>query len=143
MHHKKNNNIHSTDNHDNPQHQKPNYPSRPAPQKYGKSVLTRIRERFKEKPVTPEELKELKMKAQKETYKTQIARAKNARPSRLDSIIGSGKSSGRRTSSDPLGGGSWLLGSSEEPSLSFITGVDNRKSRTKEPTIGKGLTDLF
>ena len=136
------------------------YPTGPAPQKMGKSVLSRIRERFQEKPATKEEVAQLGLNAKRETYKTQIQRAKSARPSRLDGILGGGGSrepSYRRSSrmapqdnSFLFGGGQsqggGFLGPSEGPSLSFITGVEpqRRGSRKRqEPEFGRGLSDLF
>jgi len=137
------------------------YPTGPAPQKMGKSVLSRIRERFQEKPATKEEVAQLGLNAKRETYKTQIQRAKSQRPSRLDSILGGGggqrEPSYRRSSrmapqdnSFLFGGGqsqgNGFLGSSEGPSLSFITGVEPQRkgSRRKQDSgFGQGLSDLF
>ena len=153
-----NQNKHSTANHGNSQHQKNNYPTSPAPQSGPKrSVLSRLRERFQEKPATAEEVKQLGLNAKREVYKTAIHKAKAARPGRLDSILGGGggggQSSGRRSSrsnqgSDLFGGsnsGSWLMGPSQGPSLNFITGAEEKKGRGRkeESGLGKGLTDLF
>lgn len=124
-----------------------------------KNVLARLRERFKEKPATPEEVRQLGLNAKRETFKTQIKRAKEARGSRF-SGFGSGgssrQSSYRRSSKYSNDSQSWLFSSggagnflSEEktPSLSFITGQDDsprgrRKSESSGIT-GKGLSDLF
>ena len=142
MHHK--NFKNSTANHNNPAHHKPDFPSHPAPESAPRrSFLTKFRERFQEKPATPEEVKQLRLNAQREVAKTQIQRAKQARPSRLDNIMGGGggaRQAGRRQQDQ---GGSWLLGpqpkssgggfldSSSSPNFSFITGVEPQKSRGK------------
>ena len=129
----------------------------PGPQRPPKrSVLSRITGKFKEKPATSEEVAQLKLQAQRETYKTAIHKAKSARPGRLDRIsggFGGGQSSGRRSSrsnqdSGLFGNsnsGSWLMGPSQGPSLNFITGAEEKKGRGKkeESGLGKGLTDLF
>lgn len=136
------------------------YPTGPAPQKMGKSVLSRIRERFQEKPATKEEVAQLQLNAKREVAKTQIQRAKSSRGSRLDRFVGGGQSQGpsyRRSSrmapqdnSFLFGGGQsqggGFLDSSEGPSLSFITGVEpqRRGSRRKQESgFGQGLSDLF
>lgn len=156
MHH--NNHKNSTSNHNNPHHQKPSYPSGPAPQSAPKrSVLSRLRERFKEKPATAEEVKQLGLNAKREVYKTAIHKAKSARPGRLDRLSGgfggggqhSSRRSSRQDNSGLFGGGSnnsWLMGPSEGPSLDFITGNDSRKAvrnRRQDSGFGKGLEDLF
>lgn len=158
MHHK--NNRYSSSNHNNPQHQKPQYPTKPAPQSGPKkSVLNRIREKFQEKPATREEVQQLGLNAKREIYKTQIQKAKSSRPSKWDNIMGGGggrQPSYRRGSSRAAPEtGSWLLGSNNSgggflssektPSLNFITGADDRptRSRKQESGFGKGLTDLF
>lgn len=128
----------------------------PNPQKPAKrSVLNRITERFKEKEVTPEELRSLRMKAQKETYKTQIQKAKSARPSRFGGFGGGEpRPSYRRGSSRaPPESGSWLFSQPKGggfmdmgngPSLDFITGANSKPSRRKQDSgFGQGLTDLF
>lgn len=129
----------------------------PNPQRPAKrSVLSRITERFKEKEVTPEELRSLKMKAQKETYKTQIQKAKSARPSRFGGFGGGEpRPSYRRGSSRaPPESGSFLFGPSsrgggfmdmgEGPSLDFITGANSKsRGRKQSSGFGQGLTDLF
>lgn len=172
MHHK--NFKNSTANHNNPQHQKDihyingekhtvyqgrhEYPSSPAPQSGPKrSVLSRFRERFQEKPATAEEVKQLGLNAKRESFKTQIARAKAARGSRLDRLTGSGgrQPSYRRTSHysqqdsglfGNSGGGSFLdMGNG--PSLDFITGGNSQaRGRGKKQDsgfTGKGLSELF
>ena len=163
--HHKNNNNHSTANHDNPQHQKPGHmhfqygkndlPNPQRPQK--RSVLNRIRERFQEKPATPEEVRQLGLNAKRETYKTQIQKAKSSRPSRFDNIMGGGgrQPSYRRGSkyapqdSGLFGGGSagsWLE-SGNGPSFDFITGGGQQRGRRSSSNdngfTGKGLSDLF
>ena len=134
---------------------KSGYPTKPAPQTGGKrSVLSRMAERFKEKPITPEELTSLKMKAQKETYKTQIQNAKNRRGSRFSGFSGGGGGgSGRRSSRQDnsgsflLGGGSsngsFLTGEGQSgPSLDFITG-NNSTPRGRGKPQRSGLEDMF
>lgn len=160
-----NQNKHSTANHGNSQHEKPNHMhyqygrnDLPNPQRPPKrSVLSRITGKFKEKPATREEVAQLKLQAQKETYKTAIHKAKSARPGRLDRISGGfggggGQSSGRRSRSNQDSGlfgggngGSWLMGPSQGPSLNFITGAEEKRGRGRkeESGLGKGLTDLF
>src|SRR5689334_24488415 len=100
MHHK--NHRYSTSNHSNPQHMKQNNNIPTGPSPGGAStpkkanVLSRIRERFKEKPATKEEVEQLGLNAKREIYKTQISRAKSSRPSRFSFLESSGSS---RTSS--------------------------------------------
>ena len=129
----------------------------PNPQRPPKpSFISKVREKFKEKPATAEEVRQLKLQAQKETYKTAIHKAKSGRPGRLDKIAGGfggggGQSSGRRVSrqqeSGLFGGGnsgSWLMGPSEGPSLSFITGQEPKgRGKKQDSGFGKGLTDMF
>ena len=150
MHHK---------NHNSPQHIKNNYPNSPAPQSVPKrSVLSRLRSRFQEKPATEAEVKQLGLDAKREVYKTMKAKAKAGRPSRFSGFGGGGSSgpSYRRSSKyaqqDNSGlfgggnGGSWLMGPSEGPSLDFITGNDSRsrgRGRKQDSGFGKGLSDMF
>lgn len=132
----------------------------PGPQRPPKrSVLSRFKEKFQEKEVTPEEVRKLGLKARAETYKTQIQRAKSSRPSRFDGIIGnSGGSRGRARQSEPAGwlftdnssqrqgsgGGGLFSDNGSEPSFSFITGVEPKgRGRKQESGFGKGITDLF
>lgn len=127
----------------------------PNPQRPPKSsFISKVREKFKEKEPTHEEIQKLALQAKKETLKTQIARAKSSRPSRFSGFGGSGSSgsSGRRSrqqnDSGFFGGGSnnssWLMGPSEGPSLSFITGQEPRgRGKKQDSGFGKGLTDLF
>lgn len=129
----------------------------PGPQRPPKrSALSRIRGRFQPKPTTSEEVAQLKLQAQKETYKTAIQKAKSSRPSRFSGFGGGGNSgpSYRRSSkfaqqdSGLFGNsnsGSWLMDSSSGPSLNFITGAEEKKSRGKrqDSGFGKGLSDLF
>lgn len=127
----------------------------PNPQRPPKpSFISKVREKFKEKEPTREEIQKLALQAKKETLKTQIARAKSARPSRF-SGFGSGESrpSGRRSRQQensflfgsPNQGSSFLdMGSG--PSLDFITGNNSRQSgrgRKQDSGIGKGLSDMF
>ena len=150
MHHK--NHANSTANHNNPQHHKPSSTPPPQPPKKA-SVLNRIRERFKEKPATADEVKQLRLNAQRETYKTQIQKAKTSRPSRFSGFGGGGQSrspSYRRTShyadndSFLFGGGnrgSGFLDMGNGPSLDFITGNSSKSSRGKRQT--SGLEEMF
>ena len=159
MHHR--NHKNSSSNHSNPQHMqpKPQFPSSPAPQRTGKSVLRRFTEKFKEQPATREEVQQLGLNAKREIYKTQIQKAKRARPSRF--TFGGGFQSAppsyRRSSSRaPPQTGSWLLGEPSRmgdsffsggdsgPSLDFITG-GSQKTRGKKQNqgFGQGLNDLF
>ena len=166
MHHK--NNRFSTANHNNPQHYKANnnIPSMPSPggastQKRS-SVLSKIRDKFKEKPATPQEVAQLKLDAQREVYKTQKVNAKRSRPSRFENIFGggggqpSGRSSrgSRRTSSEPSflfgGGGGESMGggmfgsSGEGPSLDMFKWKTEKPKRQKNnQEFGSGLKDLF
>jgi len=154
-----NQNKHSTANHGNSQHERNQYPTGPAPQSAPKrSVLSRFKERFKEKPATEEEVKQLGLNAKREVYKTAIQKAKSSRPSRFSGFGGGGNSgpSYRKSSkfapqensflfgpSKSQGGG--FLDSGNEPNLSFITGVEPQRGRGKrqDSGFGKGLTDLF
>lgn len=152
MHHK--NHKNSTSNHSNPQHQK--VPSTPSPGGAStpkkSSFLSKFRERLKERPATREEIAQLRLNTQREVLKTQMQRAKTSRPSRFGGMGGSqprGRTGVRDVgSSDVFGGsGSWLLGPSEGPSLSFITGGGQPKGRGRRQESsgfsGKGLSDLF
>ena len=152
-----NQNKHSTANHGNSQHERNQYPTSPAPQSAPKrSVLSRIRGRFQEKPATEEEVKQLGLNAKREVYKTAIQKAKSSRPSRFSGFGGGGNSgpSYRKSSkfaqqdSGLFGNsnsGSWLMDSSSGPSLNFITGAEEKKGRGRkqESGFGKGLSDLF
>ena len=129
----------------------------PGPQRPPKrSVLSRIRGRFQEKPATAEEVKQLGLNAKREVYKTAIQKAKSARPSRFSGFGGGGNSgpSYRKSSkfaqqdSGLFGGsnsGSWLMDSSSGPSFGFITGQEPQRGRRnkQESGFGKGLSDLF
>lgn len=130
----------------------------PNPQRPPKrSVLSRFRERFQEKPATAEEVKQLGLNAKREIYKTQIQKAKSNRPSKWGgggAFSSSGRQpSYRRSSKYSTEGESWalggggpgsFLGADKTPSLNFITGQDERpRGRKQESGFGKGLTDLF
>lgn len=152
MHHR--NHRHSSANHNNPAHHKSDYPSSPALQSERKpSVISRIRERFREKPATAEEVKQLRLDAQREVYKTQKQKAKNARGSRFDRIGGSSGPSYRRSSPRYQqqdsglfggGGGGSFMDFGEGPSLSFLTGASSKqRGRQKQQSFGSGLTDFF
>lgn len=150
MHHK--NHKNSTTNHNNPQHQKSQFPTKPAPSSEKKNLLSRFREKFQEKPATKEEVMQLGLDAKREYYKTMKMKAKAARPSRFGSFGGGGGSSPsyRRSSSRaPQTGsflmsespGSWLMGPSSGPSLDFITGGSSKPTRGKQQK--SGLEELF
>ena len=172
MHHK--NNHHSTSNNNNPQHHKPSYPTEPNPGgRYGggyptkpvpsssrkPSVLSRIKDRFKEKPATKEEVEQLGLNAKREVYKTQIVKAKKARPSRFENIFGGGGQSGggsrrsgggRRSNNDS---GSWVFGGNSSMGNDFFSGggekgpsldmfkYDSGKKSKKSKS--DGLTEMF
>lgn len=126
----------------------------PNPQKpKGPSFISKIKGKFQEKPATAEEVRQLGLNAKRETFKTQIQKAKAARPSRFGNY-GGGFSSGpsnRRTShrtqqdSGLFGGsGGSFLNFGEGPSLSFLTGDTGKKSRKKQESgFGQGISDLF
>lgn len=145
MHHK--NFKHSSANHNNPQHVKPKYPTGPAPEKTKSSFLAKLRGKFQEKPATESEIKQLRLNAQREVYKTQMAVAKSKRPSRFNGLgISEQPSRGhRRDQQEP----SFLFGSSKSeggfldtsktPSLSFITGQSEKKPKGYK----SGLEELF
>lgn len=171
MHHKENNNIHSSDNHDKAQHKKvSNYPEGRLPSSHvkqrekGSGFLQKIRNKIKEPPATKEEIDQLKLNTQREELKTRSQLAKNRRPSRFAGIGGGGFGGGGGGRSGRTGhhsndnsflfgggnsnGGSFLdMGSS--PSLDFITGGNQKPSRrgrnnSDEGGIsGKGLSDMF
>lgn len=150
MHHK--NHKNSTSNFSNPQHQKPDFPNKPAPSSEKKSALSRLRERFKEKPATKEEIQQLGLNAKREIYKTQIRNAKASRASRFSGFGGGGRTpSYRRSSPRATQTGSWLLDSGgsggfltsgEGPSFDFITG-GGQKPRGRGKPQRSGLEDLF
>lgn len=128
----------------------------PNPQRPQKSsLLSKIRGKFQEKPATPEEVRQLKLQAQKETYKTAIYKAKSARPGRLERISGGFGGGERQPSyrrSSPRGQeDSFLLGPSKSsggsfldfgsgPSLSMFGG-GQQKGRGKQQK--SGLEELF
>ena len=157
MHHK--NHKHSSTNHNSPQHQKNQYPTTPAPQSPPKrSVISRFKERFQEKPATADEVKQLGLNAKREVYKTMIQKAKSSRPSRFDNLMGGGgRQPSRRTrltsqdnsflfGSPSRSGGGGFMESDSGPSFSFITGVEPQRGRGKrqeQSGFGKGITDLF
>ena len=179
MHHKNHHN--STQNFNNPQHHKnnnrPEYPSGPSPGgRYGggyptkpvpstsrkPSVLSKIRDKFKEKPATKEQVAQLKLDAEREVYKTRKAVAKKARPSRFDFFSGGGSSGGggRRSSGGGRrvtrqdNGGSFLFsgdssmgndffsGGGEGPSLDMFKWDSGKKPKSKKNQ-RDGISDLF
>ena len=89
---------------------------------------------------------QLGLNAKRETYKTQIKRAKEARGSGFSGFGGGG--GGRRTSHRAQND-SWMFGSSSgggffdgsSPSLDFITGGSSKPSRGRKQR--SGLEDLF
>ena len=152
MHHK--NFKNSSANHNSPQHIKNNYPTKPVPQTEKRSVLNRIRERFKEKPATPEEIQQLRLNTVREELKTRGQIAKSRRPSRFSGFMSESKPSGRgrtgvRHQQEPSflfgggnkgSGGEDFLGISKSPSLDFITGANSGK---KSKNYKSGLEELF
>lgn len=151
-------------NHNNSEDQRPEHTTHqygredlPQPQKQkGPSYLSRFREKFREKPATAEEIRQLKLNTQREEYKTRLRRAKQARPSRFGGLTGGGerqpsyrRSSRYRQQSDSGlfggGGGSNFGGSfldfGSGPSLSFLTGEGQRPRRSKNQK--SGLEELF
>lgn len=116
------------------------------------SVLTKIREKFKEKPATREEVEQLGLNAKREVYKTQIQRAKSSRPSKFDFLGGEeSRSRGSRrndnTGSFLFGGGGKsnggsFLDSNWSPSLSMFGGSSEKPTRRGKPQ-RSGLEDLF
>lgn len=161
MHHK--NHRHSSENHNLPHHEKSEYQSHPAPQSDRKhGFLGGIREKFREKPTTREEVEELGLRAKKETYKTQIANAKKARPSALGGLLFGGPAPTRPyprgRSSRPSGyqdtSGGWLMGSSGGSGWSnaeFGSGLDNmlgagssgRQLRGRQKKVKSGFDEMF
>ena len=160
MHHR--NHKNSTSNFNNPNHHQPQKPNHmtyqygrndmPNPQKpKGSSFISKIKGKFQEKPATPEEVRQLGLNAKRETFKTQIQKAKAARPSRFSNFGGGfSNTPSRRTShrvqqdSGLFGGGGSFLNFGEGPSLSFLTGDTGKKSRKKQDSgFGQGISDLF
>ncbi len=165
MHHK--NHKHSTSNHNNPQHQKPDYPSEPNPGgRYGggyptkptpstgrkSNFLKTIAAKFKEKPATEDEIKQLKLNTVREELKTRKQIAKTKRPSRF-SGFGGGESRqpSYRRSSSHNDEGSFLFGGSNNkggsfldfnsgPSLGMFGGGQEKKSRKNQRS---GLEEMF
>ena len=132
-----------------------NIPSGPAPGGAStpkkSSVLSKIREKFKEKPATREEVEQLKLDAQRETYKTQKQLAKSKRPSRFAFLEGGGSPSsrGRRsqeTGSFLFGGGGGksngggLLDFGSGPSLGMFGGGEKPRRGKQQKS---GLEELF
>ena len=153
MHHK--NHKNSTSNFSNPQHHqpKPAFPNKPAPSSEKKSALSRLRERFQEKPATREEIQQLGLNAKREIYKTQIRNAKASRASRFSGFGGGGRQpSYRRSSPRATQTGSFLFDSGNSgggfldmgngPSLDFITGGGQKPKGRGKPQ-RTGLEDLF
>ena len=147
LHHKKNNNRHSSDNHDNPQHEKNNFPNEPAPQQRKTNFLNKIRERFQEKPATEGEIRQLRLNTVREELKTRQRLAKQKRPSRFASLGSNPAPSYRRSSRFNTQEDSGFFGSSSGksfldfgsgPSLSFITGEGKKGKNQKS-----GIEELF
>lgn len=164
MHHRNHN--HSSANHNNAQHHKNNnnLPSMPSPggastpKKSG--VLASIRDRFKEKHATADEVAQLKLDAQREVYKTQKVNAKRSRPSRFENILGGGGSSSgggrssRRSRMGSDGSDSFLFGgggksfgnsmfesSGESPSLNMFKWDSGKQKGKKNQK--SGIDELF
>ena len=114
------------------------------------SLLNRVRDKFKQKDATVDEINQLKLNTVREELKTRKQKAIKARPSRFGFFEGGGSPSrggGRRRSvPDPLFGGgnsNFFGGQDSSPSLSFITGVEPKGRRKQDSGLGQGLTDLF
>lgn len=152
MHHK--NHKFSTANHNNPSHIKPNdLPTGPSPGGASTmkkpSFLSNLRDKFKEKPATAEEIGQLRLNTQREELKTRMKKAKMARPSRFG-FMESNQPSYRKQSSfrqqednslfgsSKSGGG--FLDSSWSPSFSMFGGTPEKKGKKNQ---GSGLEDLF
>lgn len=145
MHHK--NHRHSTSNHNNPAHFKSEYPTEPVKQRERVSVLSKIRDKFREKDATPAEVAQLRLNTQREVLKTQRMKAKQARPSRF-SFLGGGESSGptghRRIGRQQSGTGSWLLGDSGNSGPGFSMFIDQPQKPTRKAKQQRsGIEDLF
>ena len=149
MHHK--NNRNSTANFNNPQHHQPEkYPTGPVPQQRKQSALARFRERFREKPATAEEIRQLTLNTRREELKTRMKLAKNRRPSRFSGFGGGGERqpSYRRSSKYNRqedsgffgGGGGSFMDFGSGPSLSFLTGTSNKPRGKNQKS---GLEELF
>lgn len=158
MHHK--NHKNSSSNHSNPSHIQPKsqFPTSPAPQRTGKSVLSRFREKFQEKPATAEEIQQLRLNTVREELKTRKVLAKNKRPSRFSFGGGfqSAPPSYRKSSSRaPPSSGSWLLSENSGmgdsffsnqgsgPSLDFITGANSNQKGRRGKQEKSGLESMF
>lgn len=156
MHHK--NHKNSTSNHSNPSHHKPAYPSAPAPSSERKSVLSRIRERFQEKPASKAEIDQLRLNTVREELKTRKQLAKSKRPSRFGGFGGGERQPSYRRGSSraPPESGSFLFSNPKSsggfldmgsgPSLDFITGANSQsrgRGRKQDSGFGQGLSDLF
>lgn len=157
MHHK--NHKNSTSNHNNPAHINNKFPTSPAPSSERKSVLSRFRERFQEKPASKAEIDQLRLNTVREELKTRKQLAKSRRPSRFAGFGGGEPrpSYRRGNSRAPPQTGSWLLGEpskmgdnffsggGEGPSLDFITGANSKPARRGKQSsgFGQGLSDLF
>lgn len=136
MHH---HHHHFKSNQHNNQPKKPDYPSKPAPETMKKSsFLSKIRDRVREPPATKEEVEQLGLNAKRETFKTQIAKAKQARPSKLGGLLyGSSAPSGSRPRSygklpRQEESSSWLFGNNNSGSGFFDSGSS-----------GKGLDEMI
>lgn len=137
MHHK--NHKHSTSNHSNPAHYKTNnnIPTAPAPGGAStprkSNFLKTIAQKFKEKPATEDEVRQLGLNAKRETYKTQIQRAKSSRPSRFSGLgVSESRQPSYRKSSRHAEDNSWLFNNQKSES-SFLTKSD----------FGEGLSNMF
>lgn len=91
--------------------------------------LGKLRERLREPPATKEEVEQLGLNAKRETYKTQIVKAKQARPSKLANLVFGSPGQSQRSSSRM-----YRQPPREENSLLF-SGNDSG--------FGKGLDDMI
>jgi hypothetical protein len=139
---------------------KPNnaIPKGPVPQTRKSNFLKTIAQKFKEKPATEEEIKQLKLNTVRDELKTRQRIAKQRRPSRFSGFGGGrfagggGQSSGRRSRPSNDESGSFLFGGGTSKgsgfldfdsglSLSMFGGGGQEKKRGKNQK--SGLEELF
>lgn len=156
MHHK--NNRFSTSNHNNPQHMKPDdLPNKPSPggayTPKKSNFLKQIAGRFKEKPATEEEVKQLKLDAQREIFKTAKQKAKANRPSRFSFGNETRQPSYRKSSKYAQEDNSFLFGNSKSTGSGFLDsswtpglsmfGGNPQQSKKSNKNQKSGLEELF
>lgn len=132
-------------------------PTGPAPQAKKSSFLGKLRDKIREPPATKEEVEQLGLNAKRETYKTQIARAKQSRPSRLDRLLSGGPAPRGRIGrvSYPRGednsflmggnpsGDSFLTSSSGGEGLMDMVGAGHSSFKKGKKQQRSGLEELF